>query len=157
DTGPDDGVERRKWLVHQQELRLQRQHLSQCHALALAAAGMTRKTVAEAGQAEAPEPMLRLPQRLGATHAAETKTEGGDGPSNEPRQQRVVLEQNADFGGRKARLDRACERLLQSDDRAEQARFARARRADQAYKAALIDIETGAFENGFIAVGNRQV
>ena len=60
DAGANDSVERSKWLVHQQEFRLHRQHLGNGDALALSAAEMAGKPLAETAEAKAPEPGFRL-------------------------------------------------------------------------------------------------
>ena len=64
DASAHDSVERSKWLVHQQEFRLHRQHLGNGDALALSAAEMAGKTLAETAEAKAPEPGIRPRQRL---------------------------------------------------------------------------------------------
>ena len=60
DAGAHDGVERGERLVHQDQLRLQRQHLRERDALALPAAQVAREPVAEAGKPEPVEPRVGL-------------------------------------------------------------------------------------------------
>jgi hypothetical protein len=73
--GADDRVERGEGLVHQQQLRGQRQHLGQRDALALAAAQMTREAAAEPGETEPVEPELGVGQRPMPRPAAKTEAE----------------------------------------------------------------------------------
>jgi hypothetical protein len=87
---------------------------------------MPRVTLAEAGEAEPVEPGFRLRQSLAALESAEPQAERDIGVARRlPRQQRVVLEQDAELAARQFSLDRAGERRLQSDDSAQQARLAR--------------------------------
>ena len=97
DAGAHDRIERGERLVHQDELRLHRQHLRERDALALAAAEVTGKAVAEARKIQPVEPGLRLGQRLAALHAVEGQAERDIVARRLPRQQRVVLEQDADL------------------------------------------------------------
>jgi hypothetical protein len=56
---------------------------------------------------------------------------------------------------RDAGVGRAAQRLLQPDDGAQQARFAGARRPDQADELTFANLEARAFEDRLGAVGNR--
>ena len=85
------------------------------NALALAAAQLTGKSVAEARKIQPVEPCLRLDERLAALHAIEGQAKRDIVARCLPRQQRVVLEQDADLRGRNVRLDGARKRLLQPD------------------------------------------
>jgi hypothetical protein len=69
-----------------------------------------------------------------------------------PRQQRIVLEQDADLRARKLGLDRARQRLLQPDHGAQQARLAGAGRPDEADETAFVDGEARSFEHRLAAV-----
>src|SRR6476620_2024723 len=69
DAGANDSVKRSKWLIHQKEFRLHRQHLGNGHALALSAAEMAGETLAETAEAKAPEPGIRLGQRRSTADA----------------------------------------------------------------------------------------
>ena len=97
------------------QLRPHRQHLREGDALALAAAELTGKPVAEARKIQPVEPCFRLGQRLASLHAIEGQAERDIVARCLPRQQGVVLEQDADLRGRNVRLDRARKRLLQPD------------------------------------------
>src|SRR6266699_2766485 len=68
-----------------------------------------------------------------------------------------VLEQNAELGARQAGLDRTGERLLQPDHRAQQARLARSRRADEADETAFLNRQADAGEDRLPAVPERQI
>ena len=61
---------------------------------------MARKPVAEAGEIEPLEPCFRLGERLAALHAVEGQAER-DVARRLPRQQGIVLEQDADLRRRK--------------------------------------------------------
>jgi hypothetical protein len=63
------------------------------------------KPVAEAAQIQPLEPCFRLGQRLAALHAVEVQAERDIVARRLPRQQSIVLEQNADLRARKIRLD----------------------------------------------------
>ena len=120
DHVPDDAsahyrIEGGERLVHQDEARLHRQHLRERDALALTAAQVAWKPVAEPGETKPLEPGLRLGQRLATLHAVEGETERDVVARRLPRQQRIVLEQDADLRTRKPGLDRARQRLLQPD------------------------------------------
>jgi hypothetical protein len=122
----------------------------------LPAAQVPRVTLAEAGEAEPVEPSFRLRQRLAALDPAEPQTERDIVARRLPRQQRVVLEQDAELVARQFGLDRAGERRLQPDDSAQQARFARTGWSDEADKAARIDGQIDACEDRLFAIGDRQ-
>ncbi len=109
------------------------------------------------GEAKPLEPGVGLDQRLAALHAVQGQAEHHVVARRLPRQQRIVLEQQADLGVAERRLDRARQRLLQADHGAQQARLARARRADQADEAALADGEARPLEDRFAAVGDGQI
>ena len=100
DAGAHDGVERGERLVHQQELRFHRQHLRERDALALPAAEVARKAIAETGEAEPPEPLVGLRPAPRRAPRREVETERDVVTRGLPRQQRVVLEQHADLGAR---------------------------------------------------------
>ena len=122
------------------QLRLERQHLRERHALALAAAQVPRKPVLESGKPEPRQPGVGLLERGLPLHAVEAQAERHVVARRAPRQQRVVLEQDAKLGRRDLGLDRAGERLLQSDHGAQQARLAGARRPDQADELAFANL-----------------
>jgi hypothetical protein len=156
-TGAHNGVERSERLVHQDERRLQCQDLRQRHALALAAAQATGKSIAEAAEIEPLEPCLRLGQGRAALGAVEKEAERDVVARGLPRQQRIILEQDADLRARELVIDRTRERLLQPDHGSQQARFARARRSDKAHETAFVHGEARSLEHWLPAVGNRQV
>src|SRR5207247_7639638 len=60
DARAHDGVERGEGLVHEEELGLSREHLSEGHALALASAEMPGEAMAEAAEAETVQPEIGL-------------------------------------------------------------------------------------------------
>ena len=74
-----------------------------------------------------------------------------------PRQQRIVLEQDADLGASELGLDRAGKRLLQPDHRPQQARLAGARRPDQGNELTFLDLQVCSLEDRLGAVGNREI
>ena len=106
-AGADDRIEGGERLVHQDELGLHRQHLGERDALALAAAQVPGKPVAEAGEIQPLEPGVRLGERLAALHAIEGEAERDIVARRLPRQQGVVLEQDADLRARQIR-SRSC-------------------------------------------------
>ena len=124
DARAHDGVERGERLVHQEQLRRHRQHLRERDALALAAAQMTREAMPEAGKTQPLEPDVSLLLRPGPFDAVEDETERDILARGLPRQQGVVLKQDADLGWRKPGLDRSRERFLEANHRAQQARLA---------------------------------
>jgi hypothetical protein len=79
--------------------------------------GLIASTCARATRLRWPplEPCLRLDERLAALHAIEGQAKRDIVARCLPRQQRVVLEQDADLRGRNVRLDGARKRLLQPD------------------------------------------
>src|SRR5262249_59925114 len=99
--------------------------------------GERGSAVAEPAATEPGEPGARPGGRLPALHAVEGEAEGDIIARRLPWQQGVVLEKDSHLRSRKAGLDGARERLLQPDHGAQQARFARARRPDQAHEAAV--------------------
>src|SRR5690349_21028934 len=102
---------------------------------------MARVALAEPGEAEPVEPFLGLGERPAPLDAAEAEAERDIVARRLPRQQRVVLEEDADLGPGEAGLDSAGQRPLQTDRGAQQARLAGARGSDQADKAAVLDGE----------------
>src|SRR5258708_187902 len=68
-------IEGSEWFVHQDQPWLHRQHLCKRNALALAAAEVTGKAIAEARKAHALEPGLRLPERLLSLLSVQCKSE----------------------------------------------------------------------------------
>ena len=119
---------------------------------------MARITVAEPFKAEARQPLVGGAQRLRALHAAKTEAERDVVARGAPRQQRVVLEQDADLGLRKFRLHHAGERLLQPHDDAQQARLAGARGSDQTHELTAADLKACAFKHRLAAaIGERNI
>src|SRR5215208_6289139 len=157
DAGAHDGVERGERLVHQDEPRLHRQHLGERDALALAAAQAARVAIAEPGEPEPLQPPVRLSERLAALDTGKAEAERDIVARRLPRQQGVILKQYAELRARHAGLDRPGKRRLQADHSTEQARLARARRADQADEAAFLDVEIDALEDRLLAVTDRQI
>src|SRR5258705_1903860 len=152
-----DRIEGGECLVHQDQPWLLRQHLCKRNALALAAAEVTGKAIAEARKAEALKPGLRLGERLLPLRSVECKAERYVVARRLPRQQSIVLEQEADLRARKVGLDRACKRLLQPNHDAQQARLARARRSDQTHQPAFLNREVHGFEDRLPTIGNGQI
>src|SRR5688572_11620573 len=66
----DNGVKRGEGLVHEEQLRLQREHLRQRYALALAAGELAWIAVAEPADAESLQPLLCLGERSCLADAA---------------------------------------------------------------------------------------
>ena len=102
-----DRIERGERLVHKDKLRLHYQHLRKRDALALAAAQTTGKPVAEANQIQPLKPCFRLGERVAVLHAIEDQAERDIVARRLPRQQGIVLEQDANLRARKVGLDRA--------------------------------------------------
>src|SRR5215472_19282025 len=118
---------------------------------------MPREAIAEATEAEPIEPEVGLLERLATSHTVQGETEGDVVPRRLPRQEGVVLEQDGHVRRRDITLDRAPERLLQSDHRTQKARLAGPRRSHEADELTVLDSEAGAFEHRLAAIGNRQV
>src|SRR5437899_455602 len=134
-----DGVERGEGLVHEEQLGLSREHLSEGHALPLASAEMPGEALAEAGEAEPFEPEIGLCERLAARHAVQGEAERDVVTRRLPGQEGVVLEEDGDVRRRDLTLDRSLERLLQADDRTQEARLAGSRWPHQADELAIPD------------------
>jgi len=126
--------------------------LGEGDALALPTAQMTWKAVFESAEAEAAQPCVGFRQRLLSLGSVEDEPKRDVLARGLPRQQRVVLKQDADFGSGESGVNLTGERLLQPDDDAQQARFARSGRPDEADELAILDGETCTFENGFAAI-----
>ena len=152
-----DRIEGGERLVHQDQPGSHGQHLGERDPLALAATQVAGIPVAEADQIQPLEPDLRLGERFAALHAMEGQAEGHIVARCLPREQGIILEQNAHLRACEIGLDRARERLLQPDDGPQEARLARARRAHETHEAALVDGEARSFEDRFAAVGDRQI
>ena len=157
DAGAHDGVQGGERLVHQDELRPHRQDLRERHALALAAAEMAREAILEAGEPEPVKPLVGLRARSCALDAAEGQPEGDVLACRLPRQQGVVLEEDANLRSFELAFDPARRGSLETDDGAQQARLAGARRSDEAYELALLELDICAFQDRLTAVGQRQV
>ena len=82
---------------------------------------MARITVFKTGQAEASQPAIGLDQRLITISPVEDQAKRDVLARRLPRQQRVILKQDADFRTLQPGIDRAGQRLLQSHDDAQQA------------------------------------
>src|SRR5690606_17559235 len=136
---------------------LQRKHLGDCHALSLAAGKLARKAVAEPVKAEPREPFVGAALGRLRVLAPNPQAERDVLARRAPRQQGVVLKQEADLGRRDFQRDFALERLLEAGDGAQDARLARAGGSDQAGELASRDIQIYVLENGFRAVGQRKV
>jgi hypothetical protein len=76
---------------------------------------MTGEPVAEARKIQPLKPCFRLGECLAALHAIEAQAERDIVARRLPRQQGIVLEQDAELRAGKVGLDRARERLLQPD------------------------------------------
>jgi hypothetical protein len=106
-------VERGERLVHQEDLRIQDQHLRERDALPHAAGELVGIAIAETGETDAGEPVVRLRNRRAAIDAVELEPGGDVGERVAPRDQRIGLEhvpgarvdagerraENADFAG----------------------------------------------------------
>ena len=88
-------VERAERLVHQQDRRLVDQRRRQRHPLAHAAGELVRMMVLEPGQADHPQPVPRVGERLLLRDAAEQRPHRHVAEHRLPRQQRVGLEHEA--------------------------------------------------------------
>ena len=106
-AGAHDRIKRGEWLVHQHELWPHRQHLRKRDALALSAAQAARKAVAKPREIEPREPCVGLGQRFTSHHAVECEAERDILARRFPRQQRIILEQDAELRACKVRFDRA--------------------------------------------------
>ncbi len=89
---PRLNVERRKRLVHEQELRIEDQHLRERHALAHSAGELMGVALAKSAEAHALQPGVASLESLFARHAA--KFQAGDDILYRisPRHQRLGLE-----------------------------------------------------------------
>ncbi|OLT20400.1 hypothetical protein BJF78_09935 [Pseudonocardia sp. CNS-139] len=142
------GAER---LVEQQDVRFEGERAGDRDALAHAAGELARPRVLEAGEADEREQVADpLPVHRAARHAERQRDVL---PRRRPRQQRVLLERDAepvraDEVGRAALLDgdRALGGLLQARDHAQHRRLAAARRAEQRDELAVPDREIEPFE-----------
>src|SRR5262249_2276881 len=126
-------------------------------ALALAAAEMAWVAMLEACEPDAVEPIVGLHQRALARNVAKAQPECDVVAGGAPRQQGVVLKQDADLRRLDFGLDGTGQRLLQTNRGAQQARLARAGRSDQAHELAARDLKARAFQNRLAAIGNRQI
>ena len=153
-----DRVERGEGLVHQQEPRLQRQHLRQRHPFALAARELPRISALEAGEPHPREPPIGLGQRLGRRAPVQLQSERDVLPRRAPRQQRVVLEKKPGLCRRDPEVHRAAIGLVQPRDRPQNRALARARRADEADHLPLVHLERDALDHRLgVAVAHAQV
>src|SRR5258705_7114620 len=108
--------------------------MAESNGLARAAAEMARVAMLEAGETDAVEPIVGLHQRALARNVAEGQPKRDVVAGGAPRQQGVVLKQNADLGCCHFGLDRPGQRLLQADRGAQQARLARAGWPNEAHE-----------------------
>ena len=100
-----DRIEGGEWLVHQDQPWLHGQHLCKRDTLALAAAEVTGKAIAEARKAQPLKPGLRLGERVPALHSVQCEAERHVVARRLPGQQGIVLEQQAELRACKVRLD----------------------------------------------------
>jgi hypothetical protein len=131
--------------------------LRECHALALPAAQVARKAIPEPGKIEPRQPSFGLGTRGPAVDTIQNKPKRDIVARRLPRQQRIVLKQDADLRTRQAGLDRARKRPLQPDRGAQQTRFARTGRPDQTDEPAILDGEACSFKDRLPAVRDRQI
>src|SRR5471030_1610966 len=132
-------VERRKRLVHEQDLRIQDEGLRQRYALAHAARQLVRIAAAEAAQAHALEPIIAAFDCFSPRHTAKLQTNNDVVERTAPGHQRLGLEQIArpsvDSGQGFARnLDRTAGGLEQAGGDIEQSGLAAAGGPDNADK-----------------------
>ena len=85
-------VQRAERLVHEQDLRLDDEHLCKRHSLAHPARELVRIAIAETREANASQPFLGARVGLGPRHACEEETGGDVLARAPPGHQRVGLE-----------------------------------------------------------------
>src|SRR5437588_2547945 len=156
-AGAHNRIQRGERLVHEDQFRLHRQHLRQRRTLALSAAQVPGKTIAETGKVQPLKPSLRFGKRRSALDAIEREAECDVVAHRFPRQKRIVLKQNPDLRRRQAGLDAARKRLLQANHSAQETRLAGAGRPDQADELAVFDGEARSLKDRLPAVGDRQL
>ena len=156
DPRPHDGVESRERLVHEEQPRAQGQHLGDGHPLALAAGELGGEAVAVAGEAQRRQPVVGPGVGVGRGDVADAQPEGHVLPRRAPRQERVVLEQEADVGQGHAEVDGAPQRLEEARHHPQDARLARAGRADEADELAGPHVEVDALDDGRTAEADRE-
>ena len=147
-------VERREGLVHEDDVGIEDERLREADALSHAARELVRIAVAEAAEADAPEPLLRL--LLGPGAAAELEPGGDVLQRRAPRHQAVGLEHVAgaavDSRERRAEhLDRSAARREQAGGDVEQRALAAAGRADDRDELAGADGERDVAHRGVAA------
>ena len=128
-------VERGERLVHQQDLRIDRERAGEIDALAHAARKLAREIILEAGQADELQQVERAALLALARVSADLGADHGVGEDGAPRQQAVLLEDEAAVApgpvhGAAVDAHLAGARGLQSGDDAQERRLAAARRAD---------------------------
>ena len=156
DAGPDDRIERGERLVHEQQPGPQRQHLRDGHPLALPAGELARIAVAAAGQPQHLQPVLGPLVGRGRRDLPDPQSQRHVPARRAPRQQRVVLEQEADVARPDVQLDRAAQRLQQAGHHPQDAGLAGTGRADQGCELPRRHVEIDAFEDRLPAVADRQ-
>src|SRR5437773_6004326 len=150
---PRLNVERRKRLVHEQNLRIQYEHLRERDALAHSTGELVGVALAESGEANAVQPGVTPFKSLFPRHAAKFQTGNDIFYGVAPRHERLGMEHLA-----RARVDpaerasehgyRAGRGLEQSGSDVEQGRLAAARGAHHRNEFTLTDDERGIADGG---------
>src|SRR5262249_60930372 len=102
-------------LGHEVYFGYHRQHWSGGRGLACPAAQVARKAIAKASKIESRQPGLGLGARGPAVDTIQNKPERDIVARGLPREQRIILKQDADLRTRKAGLDGARKVQLQAD------------------------------------------
>ena len=156
DACADDRVQRGKRLVHEKELRLEREHLSDRHALSLAAGQLQGIAIAEVTQPEQRQPTFcRLVGALGR-RSMDPEPQRNVLARGAPGEKRVVLEEKAHVLPLDVELHLAGTHRLKLHDGSQDARLPGARRSHQARELAGLHLEVDPFEHWISSVPQRQ-
>jgi len=132
----------RKRLIHEQDLRIQDEHLREGHALAHSARELVGVALSESGEANPREPLLASGECFRARHAAKLQSRDDIFDGVPPGHERFCLEHVArsrvDAGKPRSKdRHRAGRRLEQAGGDVEQRRLAASRRPDHGNELAL--------------------
>ncbi len=142
-------------LVHQQQLGAQGQHLGNRHPFPLAARELSRIAVAKALEPESCQPVVGLGVSVAGRDVSNSETQGHVLADRPPGQERVVLEEESDVARVHVEVDGAVQGLHQMGHHAENAGLTGAGGANQAGKAASLEVEVDAGEVEFEATRLR--
>ena len=153
-------VERAERLVHQHELRLEHQRAGERDALLLAAGKLVRPARLEARHAHHVERAAHARRHLGLGEAAHLQRKGDILADRHVREERVVLEHDADVAAVRRHAvdalaverDGAVRRRLEAGEHHQRRRLAGARRAEQRQELAAGDVEVEAAHHVALAV-----